>query len=207
MQVRWVRAVARSLFCFLLFVRGKIIQSFLNKIMTELKDVVHFYIGQNVMRPDGKTILPIFGVEGSLIVHREGDELTYSGITGCKPILRPISEMAYYEMKELHCLWYGLSRDIYEQTFDKIEFGVADLKRHITQGNGVRYSTFKDGKHIQTGTLSFERLNRFQFQYLLKQGFDLFDLIENGVALNHSIICGEEKKKKTKKRMLHNVKG
>ena len=46
-----------------------------------------------VLRPDGRTVLGVYGLQGNLIVHRENNELTYSGFTGSKPILRPLSDL------------------------------------------------------------------------------------------------------------------
>lgn len=46
-----------------------------------------------VLRPDNKTILDVYGIQGELIIHLENDKLTYSGLSGCKPILRLLSDL------------------------------------------------------------------------------------------------------------------
>lgn len=100
--------------------------------------------------------------------------------------LRPLSDITEKEMGELHLLWFGeSSRDIYTATFNEVKFKPMELKRRTLHGSGIGYSAFdKNGKHIQTGTLSLSRLNSEQFHYLLKQGFDFFGLIEAGLAVD-----------------------
>lgn len=45
-----------------------------------------------VMRPDGRTILTVKGMLGTLVQHQENGEITYSSCSGCRPILRPLSD-------------------------------------------------------------------------------------------------------------------
>lgn len=114
--------------------------------MKDIKDYLHFYIGCDVLRPDGKTVLQIYGIEGSLVVHRENSELTYSRMTGCKPILRPLADMTEEEIKE--------------RGWSKLE-----LNHAVSQ---------ERNRSLYTN----------EFLYLLSRGFDLFNLISEGLAIN-----------------------
>ena len=76
-----------------------------------LQDYAHFYVGQNVLRPDGKTILPIYGVQNSLIIHRENNELTYSGMDGCKLILKSLSAITSEISKQMRAETNDIPRD------------------------------------------------------------------------------------------------
>ena len=102
-----------------------------------------------VLRPDNKTILEVYGIIGNLICHKENDQLTYSGLTGCKPILHPLSDLTpeylmvdsnldicdQIELSELMSqkmnfahLRYGLAAHLFENHFDcfgLIESGLA----------------------------------------------------------------------------------
>lgn len=145
----------------------------------ETKDVLHYYIGQKCLRPDGKTILDIYGLEGSLVVHREGDGLTYSGAAGCKSILKRLQDMTIEELTELFFLGWESMRELgINPTF---EMNPKPSNKH---GTGKGYVGFKDGKHYVTGTLSLTNFNPPQFHYLLSQGYDLFSLIDNGNSID-----------------------
>lgn len=64
----------------------------MNKL--ELKDIAGYLpYGLKVERPDGKTILEMYGILGTLIQHKEDNEITYSSLSGCKPLLRPMSDL------------------------------------------------------------------------------------------------------------------
>lgn len=69
--------------------------------MKELKDYLHLYLGSNVLMSDGKNILPLTGISGSLAISDfiEGAELNliHTPIHTCRPILRPLSDMTTEE--------------------------------------------------------------------------------------------------------------
>lgn len=134
--------------------------------MIQLQDVIQFYIGCNCLRPDNKTTLPIYGVQGNLIVHCEGNRLTYSGIAGSKPILRKLSDMTVDELHEI----VKIQPDV-----DHINIGAARS----------RFNAWCRGEITIGGSL----LNHAEiFTYLIKQGFDLFGLIDSNQAIDTSTI-------------------
>lgn len=102
------------------------------------------------------------------------------------PILRPLSDMTEEEMKELLCLDFAPSDDVFRNMVTEFKFDVNEPQRRTKRGTGVGFSVFKDGSHYMSGTLSFVDLNPHQFVYLLKLGFDLFGLIEAGLAIDKS---------------------
>jgi hypothetical protein len=60
----------------------------------ELKHIVGYLpYDLKVLRPDGKTILNVAGLLGTLVQHREKDTITYSSLRGCRPFLRPMSDL------------------------------------------------------------------------------------------------------------------
>lgn len=103
-----------------------------------------------------------------------------------KPLLRPLSDMTEEEMKELLCLDFAPSDDVFRNMVTEFKFDVNEPQRRTKRGTGVGFSVFKDGSHYMSGTLSFVDLNPHQFVYLLKLGFDLFGLIEAGLAIDKS---------------------
>ncbi len=140
--------------------------------MIKFSEVAHLYLGCEVRNE-------LVKINGTLIEVRKDRELEY-----IKPILRPLSDITEDEMKELLIKWYHPSEDMFVRLSDTIKFYPNEKKRAVKVGEGVAYSMFKDGIHKATGTLSFTRLNPVQTLYLLKQGFDLFGLIDNGEALD-----------------------
>jgi hypothetical protein len=63
----------------------------------KIKHIQHYPIdGENplkVLKHDGKTILNVSGILGTLIQFKEKTIITYAFIGDCKPILRPISDL------------------------------------------------------------------------------------------------------------------
>lgn len=60
----------------------------------ELKDIaVYLLYGMEFQRPDGKTILTACGNLWTLIMSRGEDNIEYSSLSGCKPILRNIADI------------------------------------------------------------------------------------------------------------------
>lgn len=49
----------------------------------------------SVLRPDGKTIVPLVGIENNILIFREynNEDLTYGDMVKNKPILRPLSDL------------------------------------------------------------------------------------------------------------------
>lgn len=160
-----------------------------------IADYLPYYIGQEVNHPSDRSLFKLVGVNEFGLPIITGD---FSGGTHnveqtgrvcldeIKLYLRPLSSMTEEEMKELHILFFDpSSREIYTQKIKKIVFYKDEPRRHIKHGTGIGYTTLDENlDHISSGTLSFSRFNANQFHYLLKQGFDLFGLIEANLAVD-----------------------
>lgn len=145
--------------------------------MAQFKDIAHLYLGCSIT--DGKSVTDM-----SAHMFLYGNR-----IERYKPILRPLSDMTEDELMECVILFYGnRNRDIATQKLRRIKKNV-EPKMVTKFGTSIPYSVFGDNdKHIMTGTLSSGSLNGEQFLYILKQGFDLFGLIESGQAINKKTI-------------------
>ncbi len=165
-----------------------------------IEDYLHLYLGCKVQyvfttRTDNqeKRIGILDGIKsngavnlGIVVSETHWDEYRLSKLT---PILRPLSAMSEAEMGELLPKWFQPNEDTFKQLIFRTEFHTDELKRRIKHGEGVGYSLFKeDGSHYMTGTLSFTHLNSEQFLYLLKQGFDLFGLIDSKLAIDSTTL-------------------
>jgi hypothetical protein len=109
-----------------------------------IKDYLHLYFGCACVRPDGKTILNVDGIFGTLVQHRENKQITYSSASGCRPILRPLSSMT--EEEKMEC----------------------DTQIHKCEHQ--LHSSITDWA--------------YRIDWLLKHRFDLFNLIEEGLAID-----------------------
>ncbi len=98
-----------------------------------------------------------------------------------KPILRPLSDMTEKEIIDLFIL---------RAVHHKIEIVREDIKRVSIQGHGFIQIEFKD---LESDYQNIDVLYPNQFLYLLKQGFDLFNLIPDGLAIDR---CCHERNKK-----------
>lgn len=151
--------------------------------MDTLKDVLHFYLGCEVenmpyLPNDGKKVIgKLVGINhkyGTALIQNYsidgepwGDIFKYP-IVGSKPLLRPLSDMTKPEATELIKL---------------SEFGLP-IKEIITitaLGVYFSYGSFEMDRKL---TMSFDELHPAQFQWLLKNSFDLFSLIESGQAIS-----------------------
>lgn len=111
----------------------------------------------------------------------ERTDYPYSWI---KPILRPLSDITDEEFKEVVILNYSESRDVIEPFVFRVK-RISALKQNTKYGTSIPYSCFNTKDiHTITGTFSSMDMNPEQFLYLLKQRFDLFNLIENGLAID-----------------------
>lgn len=122
-----------------------------------IKDYIHLYLGCEVMRPDGRTILTLYGIQRTLAVHVENGELTYSSLNACKPILRPLDSITEEEAKEAWTKTIGVE---------------------YTRGNKDRIL------HNMATMSQFSPL----IVHLLAKHFDLFNLIEAGLAIDKTTL-------------------
>lgn len=83
-----------------------------------------------------------------------------------KPILRKLEDITEEEMKSLVLIRYSVGNTL--KTVEKVN-------------NTIQFKTsgFTGG-----GIIDLSELSSYQFHYLLKMKFDLFQLIENGLALD-----------------------
>jgi len=124
-----------------------------------------------VLRPDGRTILEVFGTQGSLLTHVENMELTYSGLAGCKPLLRPLSDLT----KEI---------TVNGETFVPLEkfYEVLDCRTPINR-NDTKYEVellIREGVSLDTYWIYIQKLFEWHF--------DVFSLIPRGLAIDLNTI-------------------
>ncbi len=146
--------------------------------MKAIRDYIHFYLGCDAITVK----LTPERIDGHMI------DLVRHGYYYAKPILRPLdcTVMTHDELAELLALQFHPSDVIFRNMIDEIKFEIDGPKWAIGHREGVGYSTFKDGSHYQSGTLSFSRLNPAQFTFLLSKHFDLFGLIEAELAVDRT---------------------
>lgn len=142
--------------------------------MTELKEVLHLYLGCEVvfngvewtMWRISKYYCDLLGADGHSknCIHRHE----------AKPILRHLSDMTEEEAIELAKL------SEYEPHF-------RDVKVERNQYNDfiVTWQGAAEGREVFNATGEMFYCAE-QFQYLLAKGFDLFNLIETGQAIDKS---------------------
>jgi hypothetical protein len=149
----------------------------------DLKSVLHLYLGCDVQYPDtnGKIITAKLtgfsradGIETTYKRKRDGcvgDYLSWepNGNHNCdalhiKPILRPLSSMTKEEVADL----LGIDGFIKQGNFCSPFFQIT-------------YETLTHEERYQHQYI--HQLSAAQFAYLLKQGFDLFNLISSGQAV------------------------
>lgn len=146
---------------------------------TEFKEVAHLYIGCDWLwtQYSGEFTTGTYGTDyfNSMLLK---EIAVQNG--KAKPFLRPLSDMQREEIIELFKL-KGL--DCHSGVFRTGIYGWFAQIEYNVKNRGLK-SDWHDVRH----------LNAYQTSYLLKQKFDLFELIENGEAYNLPIIeRGEEK--------------
>lgn len=158
--------------------------------MIQLQDVIQFYIGCDCIRPDNKTVLKIYGVQGNLIVHNEPDGLTYSGTAGCKPILRNLSDMTTDEMKDMYHLVFG--RRFCGDNITHRDVGKKN-ERWVLWSGVERLFIYKDGDIGADSDLQHRSVHQPSvFKFLLSKQFDLFGLIESKQAVDAATISKQQ---------------
>jgi len=126
----------------------------------EIKDYIHYYLGQPCLIGDSKGVDYIRMVnETGLSVctgtNKNGIPVWYKSNT-CKPLLRPLSSMTEDEKDTINNEWGN------------------PMGEHLTDA-----LVEKNEHYVKLLFESFEL-----FHYLLKQGFDLFGLLESGLAID-----------------------
>lgn len=155
--------------------------------MKELKDYIHLYVGCAVLAKHpgheeaaywiSGTLTGLHGEYGPEIQFTDGyhaeESPEYPGIENMKLILRPISSITEAELREY---WNWMpSKEVTKWTVE--QFGITVAYKYpdfITEGEKMhseRFFAFKDHRYPD------------QFMFLLKNGFDIFDLKEAGLAI------------------------
>jgi len=149
----------------------------------KIEDYLPYYIGQDCMIGDYKGKIQSVGskeIDFMCVVSGTNQD-EESGFYGedeendvkpemVKPILRPLSDMTEEEAKEVvNRQFKSWSIPIYEGHSSLC----IDVKFQIDVGNKFN--------HTQ---IDYDRISPDAFHYLLKQGFDLFNLIPAGLAVD-----------------------
>lgn len=172
-----------------------------------IKDYLHLYIGCKIQYPDtdGSMIIAKLtgvscgdGVETTYIEQQLpgkaiGDYLSWepnghhkSDALHLKPLLRPISDMTEEEATRIAIIMYGQPDSVKWRMEDKGNYFNV-YRRHYVEsftidkasGDIDRYEKWDGETEIQI-TLN----HHFITHYLLSRGFDLFGLIEAGLAID-----------------------
>ena len=114
--------------------------------------------------------------QGCFWVGNEENGRTFSALSEIKPILRPLSDITEAEAKAVTEFTGSYGDTPGQRTYKtwKNQFG----KIVVSWGQGLREKYVPQDETIYKPE---------QFTYLLKQGFDLFGLIESGLAINKTI--------------------
>lgn len=162
---------------------------------TELKDVIHLYLGcemdislteygqaetksgrlkscilRGTKKDKDKTLVIL---ETNLKVHAEG--WLWLDISVVKPILSRIEDMTEGGVIDLIKIEYASYPG-------DIEIKAINDRSRIR--GGWTFSIYIEKKHQLTSTLSLYRATPEQFQYLLKNSFDLYGLIDSGQSID-----------------------
>ena len=153
----------------------------------ELKHVVPYLpYGLDVVRPDGKTKFTIVGVVNDLLLVFENGSGKYCSIRGVKPILRPISSITAKEATDFGNILLGE----YEMEDRSVGVGSIQIGDTITpviqfidsDGDSITVFFGKSGIACDEG-VSFEA-----YEWLFKQHFDIFYLIDKGLAIDKNTL-------------------
>lgn len=169
--------------------------------MTKFKDVAHLYYGAPIIH-NGK-----YPYQNSLVGHflelikKDDIDPLY------KPILRPLSDMKSEEAEEFILMCMNSRHHMEKEDFaiaDEIDFQIVQNDGgNLLDGDVVLYLDFTSRCFVggiafrEDGSIELldedgkiERIDDFAFKidYLLSKGFDLFELISNGEAIDKTKI-------------------
>lgn len=110
---------------------------------------------------------------------------TSQQIGDIKPILRKLEDMTDGELTQCVRLDFGYANsDIFDSQISKIERH-RTIKETTNYGTAIRYVAYdKEDRMCLNSGIVIGSLNPTQFQYLLSKHFDLFGLIELGLAID-----------------------
>ncbi len=134
------------------------------------KEVAHLYLGCEVVIVDG-------------IRDNNTDTLTYMNILGdcggnqyewlisnCRPILYRLEDITDKDAIELVSLWSDIFLNVEKKDvrYQKLNFDF----------------NYASSRRVRTEQVDFRKLNSDQFLFLLSKHYDLFNLIDNGHAID-----------------------
>lgn len=167
----------------------------------KIQGYLHLYgVDCPIMTPDGEgSVLVIYpnAVEVSLNViaykqemkgRKGGGEMHYKYFySDVKLILRNLSDMTEEEMLEFVLLRFE-GRDIAERLIKRVTKR-SEVQQHVNFGTGIPYAAWGHSDKIEmVGTISANELGAEGFRYLLSCGFDLFNLIPDGLAIDKTTL-------------------
>lgn len=137
----------------------------------QLKDVIHFYLGCEIHVNGEELNYIMTGISyddtnGKWWAYFENTELGYAMIDNCQPILRRLSNMT-----ESDAIYMARLVAVYDE-FKNIEYYPNQLGGHVVKWD---YDTWSTDERVW----SYK-----QFQFLLRNGYDLFELIESNQAID-----------------------
>jgi hypothetical protein len=162
--------------------------------MIQLKDIIHLYIGCEVLI-DGKEVGRLYGINTSYLkstnqVHydiqteqmriEDGEDFVmvynddFDDELRIKPILRRLEDITDKEIKEL-IGWDNLNEKYANVSYERGNFGIV-INYSIDAG--------EEGFYQQSYNITFHTFSPKEWVYLLKNGFDLFGLIKSGQAID-----------------------
>jgi hypothetical protein len=164
--------------------------------MKDIKDHLHLYLGCDVAREHVESRSKKFFEYGRLVGASNSevekgktvaiidvglDHFHEWYIEETKPILRPLSDMTEQEAWEFVG---GKSDHLYDDLkIDKIDKTGISISYVINAGD--------EGSFPQSHKFDFFALGPEQFKHLLSRGFDLFNLIPEGLAIDKTTIKPE----------------
>jgi hypothetical protein len=149
----------------------------------DIKDYLHLYIGCEVISTGGKHMGKLVGVSVNQATINPLDHFDprVTPPQYLKPILRPLSDMTEEEAKH----FFGLSDNA--EVYCKVNHGNHTEFMYKWQDSEAIYDT-RDGKSYSSIALTHDRhllpTSSDGFLFLLSKYFDLFGLIDAGLALD-----------------------
>lgn len=157
--------------------------------MKKIEDYLHLYLGCEVRTNDTAMDTILRGRTGTFVGFTDESRTSVimkfragpdgrAGLWNIKPLLRPLSDMTEQEAIEFCCLHYTIQNTIKYASWD--------------DGRDTRYGKprvyFETTGFKQSGSIPLDKLMPEGFVYLLSKHFDLFRLIEDGLAIDSTKI-------------------
>jgi len=148
--------------------------------MKEIKDYLHLYVGCTLRCDTGFVIL--MSVIPEIIPHTSfgiavinGSESYRTNLGDYMPVLRPLSDITEEEAIELVKIseWKQYGEHPHKREYRAYRNGFNEIV--VSWGESIREKNVPVAKEV----FGFE-----EFRYLLSKGFDLFNLITEGLAID-----------------------